>query len=130
MNLNNFIQTYSPAILSLLRIITGLIFIQHATAKLFAFPHLAEFDNLKLLSFFGMVGLFELIGGAFIVLGLFTRPIAFLLSGQMAVAYFMVHAPKSFFPMLNDGEPAIFFCFIFLYLAFAGAGSISIDEKI
>jgi putative oxidoreductase len=126
--LDNVFSAWSPRLLSVLRIATSLLFLQHATAKLFGFPHVAYFDNLKLASLVGVAGLIELVGGALVLVGLFTRPVAFILSGQMAVAYFMAHAPQGFFPLLNQGELAALYCFVFLYLAAAGGGAWSVDE--
>jgi putative oxidoreductase len=121
-------STWAPRILSVLRIMTGLLFIEHGTMKFFNFPPSEMFaGGVQLMSLTGLAGILELVGGALIVLGLFTRPVAFILSGEMAVAYFMAHAPGSFFPVLNGGESAILFCFIFLYLACAGAGPWSVD---
>jgi putative oxidoreductase len=113
--------------LSVLRIITGLMIIQHGMAKLIGFPVVATFANLKPLSVLGAAGFIELIGGALLILGLLTRPAAFILSGEMAVAYFMVHAPKGFYPLLNGGTLAIMYCFACLYLSTAGAGPWSVD---
>ena len=127
MPFENFLAPWSQPILSLLRIMTGLLFLAHGTAKFFAFPHVAMFDGLQPLSLVGVSGMLELGGGALIIVGLFTRPVAFILSGHMAVAYFLAHAPQNFFPILNGGENAILFSFIFLYLAAAGGGSLSLD---
>lgn len=118
---------WTPRLLSVLRIMTGLLFLQHATAKFFAFPHVPMFDGLSLLSLIGIAGLLELAGGILLVLGLLTRPAAFILSGEMAFAYFIAHAPRGVFPLVNGGEPAVLYCFIFLYLAAAGAGPWSVD---
>jgi putative oxidoreductase len=126
--LENFFSAWSPRLLSVLHIATSLLFLQHATAKLFGFPHVAYFDNLQLASLLGVAGLIELFGGVLVLVGLFTRPAAFILSGLMAVAYFMAHAPQGFFPMLNQGELAALYCFVFLYLAVAGGGAWSLDE--
>jgi putative oxidoreductase len=120
-------QAWAPRALSVLRIITGLMIIEHGMAKLIGFPAVASFDNLKPLSLLGAAGFIELIGGALLILGLLTRPAAFILSGEMAVAYFMVHAPKSFYPLINDGTLAIMYCFACLYLSTAGAGPWSVD---
>src|SRR5215470_11713243 len=120
-------QTWSPRLLSLLRIVTALLFLQHGTAKFFGFPHVAYFDNLELVSLLGAAGVLELVGGVLILIGLFTRPVAFILSGFMAVAYFMAHAPQGFYPLLNQGELAVLYCFIFLYLSVAGGGAWSAD---
>ena len=119
--------TWSPRLLGLLRIILGFLYIQHGTAKLFGVPHVAMFDGLQLFSLMGAAGVLELVGGALLLLGLFTRPVAFILSGQMAAAYFMAHAPAGFLPILNGGEMAVMYCFTFLYFAAAGAGAYSLD---
>ncbi|MFG1297327.1 DoxX family protein [Xanthobacter variabilis] len=125
---NDFFDTWRPRILSVLRIMAALMFLAHGTAKLFAFPLVPMFANLQILSRFGVAGIIELVGGVLLALGLFTRPVAFLLSGQMAVAYFMVHAPQNFFPILNGGELAALYSFVFLYLAVAGGGAWSLDK--
>ena len=101
--------------------------LQYGTAKLFGWPAVKMFENLPWLSLFGVAGMFELIGGALLVLGLFTRPVAFVLSGEMAAAYFIEHFPRGFFPLLNHGELAVGLCFTFLYLAVAGGGAWSLD---
>lgn len=119
--------------LSVLRIVAGLLFVMHGTMKLFGFPPLpggAVMPPFGLLSQLGLASILEIFGGPAIVLGLFTRPVAFVLAGEMAVAYFQVHFPQSFFPTANGGEPAALFCFIFLYFTFAGAGEWSIDAMI
>jgi putative oxidoreductase len=125
--MDRFHQTWSPRLLALLRIATALLFLQHATAKLFGFPHVDGFDNLQLASLLGVAGLIEFVGGLFVLTGLFTRVAAFILSGQMAVAYFLAHAPQGFFPLLNMGELAALYSFVFLYLAIAGGGAWSLD---
>jgi putative oxidoreductase len=113
-----------------LRIMTGLLFLQHGMTKLFKFPLTDYFkDGVPLFSMMGVAGLLELIGGILIIIGLFTRPVAFVLAGFMAVAYFMAHAPGNVFPILNGGELAIMFCFVFLWLAAAGAGPYSADAR-
>ena len=122
-----FYATWSPRLLGLLRIILGFLYIQHGTAKLFGVPHVAMFDGLQLFSLMGAAGVLELVGGALLLVGLFTRPVAFILSGQMAVAYFLMHAPAAFLPILNGGEMAVMYCFTFLYFAAAGAGAYSLD---
>ena len=122
-----FYATWSPRLLGLLRIILGFLFLQHGTAKLFGMPHVAMFDGLQLLSLMGAAGVIELVGGTLLLVGLFTRPVAFILSGQMAAAYFMAHAPNGFLPILNGGEMAVMYCFTFLYFAAAGAGAYSLD---
>jgi putative oxidoreductase len=127
-NANNIL---SPAqAQAVLRIVTGFLYLQHGSTKLLHVPHIAMFDQLQLLSLFGLAGVLELVGGTLLLLGLFTRPVAFILCGEMAVAYFMAHAPKGNFlvPMLNQGEPAVLFCFIFLFFAVAGAGAWSLDR--
>jgi putative oxidoreductase len=119
----------SPHALGVLRIVTALLFIEHGTMKLFGFPAAMEGGNVALFSFFGLAAILELVGGALLLVGLFTRPVAFLLAGEMAVAYWMAHAPQSVFPILNGGESAILFCFVFLYLVFAGPGAFSLDAR-
>lgn len=118
---------WEPRALGLLRIVTGFLYLQHGTAKLFGVPHIAMFDHVTLFSLLGFAGMLELIGGMLILVGLLTRPTAFILSGEMAVAYFIAHAPAAFLPILNQGELAVVYCFVFLYLAVAGAGAFSID---
>jgi putative oxidoreductase len=120
--------TWAPRLLSVLRIVTGLLFLDHGTQKLFGFPA-RVMDAPALFSLLGLQGILEVVGGLLIIVGLFTRPVAFILSGNMAVAYFMAHAPKNFFPALNGGDAAILYCFIFLYLAAAGGGVWSMDAK-
>lgn len=123
-------SSWSGPILSVLRIVTGLLFLAHGTAKLVQWPFVEMFkDGVPLISLFGIGGVLEIAGGGLIVLGLFTRPVAFVLSGMMAVAYFMFHAPASVHPIVNQGELAIIYCFVFLYLAATGAGPWSLDAK-
>jgi putative oxidoreductase len=121
------LTAWAPRALSVLRIIAGLMIIQHGMAKLLGFPVVAQFANLNPMSLIGAAGFIELIGGALLVIGFLTQPVAFILSGEMAFAYFMAHAPKSFFPLINGGTLAIMFCFTFLYLSTAGAGPWSVD---
>lgn len=121
------LSAWSPRILSILRIMAGLLFLQHGTAKYLSVPMMPNFANLQMMSPSGIAGVIELVAGALLVLGLFTRPAAFISSGTMAVAYFMAHAPRNFYPILNGGELAALFCFVFLYLIFAGGGSWSLD---
>lgn len=123
------LSIWAPRVLSILRIVIGMLFLAHGLVKLFGFPVGAQPGQVPLASLFGLAGLLELVGGAAIVLGLFTRPIAFILSGEMAVAYFMAHAPQGFFPVLNGGELAIIYSFAFLYFAAAGAGPWSLDAR-
>jgi putative oxidoreductase len=118
---------WAPRILSVLRIVLGLILLQYGLAKLFGWPAVDIFENLKWLSPFGIAGMFELVGGTLLILGLFTRPAAFILSGEMASAYFIEHFPHSFFPVQSDGDLAVALCFTFLYLSFAGGGPWSLD---
>jgi putative oxidoreductase len=118
---------WAPRALSVLRIVTGLMIIEHGMAKLLGWPVVAAFAQLKLISLLGLAGTLELVGGALLILGLFTQPVAFILSGEMAVAYFMVHAPRGFFPLVNGGSLAIIYCFACLYLSTAGGGPWSID---
>jgi putative oxidoreductase len=119
-------SVWAPRLLSILRIVAALIFMEHGTQKLLGFPF-SERAAPELLSLSGIAGLLELVGGALLALGLFTRPVAFILSGEMAVAYWMAHAPQSFFPVNNGGDAAILYCFVFLYLFAAGPGPWSLD---
>jgi putative oxidoreductase len=119
---------FEPYVLSMLRFVAGLLFLQTGMAKLFGFPAVAMFAQLHLASLLGVQGIIELVGGALVCIGLFTRPVAFILSGDMAVAYFMAHEPRSFFPAVNGGAAAILYCFIFLYLFVAGGGAWSLDR--
>jgi putative oxidoreductase len=118
---------YTPYALAVLRIVTALIFMEHGTQKLIGFPAPPEGGQPPLLSLFGIGGILELGGGLLVLVGLFTRPAAFLLAGEMAVAYWMVHAPQSFYPVLNRGDAAILYCFVFLLFVFTGPGAWSID---
>jgi putative oxidoreductase len=126
MNVDNLQTVWAPRMLSILRIVAALIFMEHGTQKLLGFPP-SDRPAPELLSLSGVAGVLELFGGALLVLGLFTRPVAFVLSGEMAFAYWIAHAPQSFFPVNNGGDAAILYCFVFLYLAFAGAGAFSVD---
>ena len=120
---------WEPRLLSIVRIVVGLLYLEHGLNKIFDFPptpNHAPYHVLTLVP--GLAGILESVGGLLITFGLFTRPVAFILSGEMAVAYFMVHAPRSFFPVLNGGEGAILYCIIFLYLALAGGGRWSVDR--
>lgn len=125
-----FFEVWSPRVLSVLRIVTGLLFMQYGSAKLFHIPHVAMFDNLHLMSLLGIQGVLELGGGLLLLIGLFSRPVAFVLSGDMAVAYFMAHWPRSWLPILNGGDLAVLFCFVFLHLWAAGPGPWSIDMRL
>lgn len=126
--MNSFLNTWSPRILSILRIITGFLFLWHGSQKLFAWPPPAK--PMTLDAFMAFAGVLEFGGGLLIILGLFTRPVAFILSGMMAVAYFMAHAPGGFLPFQNGGELAVLYCFVFFYLFFAGGGPWSVDSLI
>lgn len=127
MNIAIIPQSWTPALLSLLRVVTALLFLEKGTGKIFSFPALPQ-SPMPTAMLIG-TGIVELIGGALILVGFLTRPTAFVLSGYMAVAYFMIHARMGFFPVLNFGEMAIMFCFVFLYLAAAGAGPYSVDKS-
>lgn len=127
--MNATLNAWSPRALAALRIITGLLFLAHGLVKLFGFPEGAQPGQQELLSLLGIGAVLELVGGALIVLGLFTRPVAFVLSGEMAVAYFMFHAPSSVYPVINGGDAAILFSFIFLYLVTSGPGAWSLDGR-
>ena len=120
---------YTPRALAVLRIVTAFLFVQHGTAKFFGAPHVAMFDGMPIVSLLGLAGALEFGGGILMLIGLFSRPVAFVLSGFMAVAYFMAHAPQGFYPINNGGELAIMFSFVFLYFAAAGAGPWSIDAR-
>lgn len=124
-----FPGSWTPRAQGLLRIVAGYLFLSHGTAKLFHVPHAAMFDNLPVLSMVGAAGMIELVGGTLLLVGLFTRVAAFVMSGEMAFAYFIGHAPKGNFlvPQLNGGELAVVYCFLFLFFAAAGAGAFSVD---
>jgi putative oxidoreductase len=119
------LEWYRPYVLSILRIMAALLFLQHGMAKIFNFPPAGDMPAFPKPEWFA--GRIELVGSTLLALGLFTRPVAFILSGEMAFAYFMSHRPRSFFPLLNGGEAAVLFCFVFLYLVFAGGGPLSLD---
>lgn len=123
-----FLDAWSPRVLSLFRIVIAFLYMAHGTSKLFHYP--GSFGDVQLFSLTGLAGILEVFGGGLVLLGLFTRPAAFILSGEMAVAYFMVAAPKGFWPFLNHGEDIVFYCFAFFYLAFAGGGSWALDNFI
>jgi len=120
-------SVWAPRLQSLLRIVAAFLFLLHGTTKLFGFPAASSGGPVELLTQRGIGGILEAFGGALLFLGLFTRPVAFLLSGEMAVAYFQFHSPNGFWPTLNKGEPAVLFCFIWLYFSAAGAGPWSLD---
>ena len=123
------LENWQPHALAVLRIVTAYLFIVHGTAKLFGVPHVAMFDGLQLMSFTGVAGILEVFGSILLLIGLFVRPVAFVLCGFMAVAYFLAHASQGhpLVPMLNQGELAVLYCFVFLYFVFAGAGAWSVD---
>ena len=127
MNFDALAASWAPRLLSIMRIMTGLLLLQHGTAKLFKIPVIPTFANLSITSLPGIAGILELVGGVLIILGLFTRPTAFILSGMTAFAYFIAHGPRGFYPILNGGELAALYCFVFLYLAAAGPGPWSLD---
>lgn len=127
-----FYDSWRPRALAVLRIVTAYLFMAHGTAKLFGMPHVAMFDGLKLMSLPGLAGVLEVVGGALLLIGLLTRPVAFILCGFMAVAYFMAHASQGnvLLPLLNGGELAVLYCFVFLYFVFSGAGAWSVDAAL
>jgi putative oxidoreductase len=125
--MNETLAAWAPRALSVLRLIMGLMIIQHGMAKLLGFPVVASFANLSPFSLIGVAGIIELIGGALLIIGFQTRLVAFIISGEMAFAYFMAHAPKDFYPLINGGTLAIMFCFTCLFLSTAGPGPWSVD---
>jgi putative oxidoreductase len=125
--MNAAMATWTPPLLSVLRIVAAFLFIEHGTQKWLDFPA-PRSSPIVLWSLGGVAGLMELVGGLLLLVGLFTRPVAFLLSGLMAFAYFIAHAPRGFWPILNGGELAALYCFVFLYLAAAGGGPWSLDR--
>ena len=127
--MNDTLAAWTPRALSVLRIITGLLIIQHGMGKLLGFPAFPAYANVQLLSLSGAAGVIELIGGALLILGLWTQPVAFILSGEMAFAYFIGHFPKGFHPLINGGTLAALYCFTCLYLSTAGAGPWSVDAS-
>ena len=118
---------WAPRLQSLLRIVTALVILQFGLTKLFGFPYLEGLSNQPAFSLYWFAAIIETVGGTLMLLGLFTRYVAFIMSGEMAFAYFISHAPRGFFPILNSGDGAILYCFVFFYLAFAGAGPLSLD---
>ena len=131
MSQNNTLTQYQPHALGLLRIVTGYLFIMHGTTKLFQFPYIEMFANVPVTSMFGVAGIIELVGGLLMLLGLFTRPVAFILSGQMAAAYFIGHVADGghvLMPILNSGELAVQWCFTFLFFFVVGGGAFALDN--
>ena len=125
-------RNVEPYLLSILRIVTAFLFMQYGASKLFAFPAPMAPDGktVEVASLLGVAAMLELFGGGLLLIGLMTRPIAFLVSGEMAVAYFTAHAPNGFWPLVNQGLPAVLFCFLWLYFSAAGAGPLSVDAVI
>ena len=127
-SLSQTASAWAPRVLSILRIAAGLLLLQHGTTKLLSFPE-SPMNGISIATMPGFAGVLELVGGILIIIGLFTRPVAFILSGMTAVAYWTAHAPAGGYPMLNGGELAALYCFVFLYLACAGGGVWSVDAK-
>lgn len=130
MNRLDSLDRYTPYALAALRIATAIIFMLHGTQKLFGFPAEPSHGLPELFSLMWFGAVLELFGGLAILLGLFTRPVAFILSGEMAVAYWMFHAPRDLYPVLNNGDAAILYCFVFLLLVFTGPGAWSVDSRL
>ena len=124
---NRMLARYEPIVLSIFRIMVGLLLFQYGVAKMFKYPPVPMFAKVELMSLIGAAGAIELILGGLLIIGLFTRPVAFILCGEMAFAYFIGHFPRGFIPLLNGGNAAILFCFACLYLVFAGGGPWSVD---
>lgn len=122
-------SAWAPRALGILRIVVAFLFIQHGMVKLFGVPAMEGMGKVPLMSLFGVAGLLEFVGGALLLLGLGTRPVAFILSGEMAAAYFIGHASQGFLPIINHGELAVTWCFLFLYFFFAGPGAFSLDGR-
>jgi putative oxidoreductase len=125
---DSFVDRWAPYFLSIMRVIVAFLYAQHGAQKLFGFYASPQMPSPALFSFMGFGGMLEFFGGLLVLFGLFTRPVAFILSGQMAVAYFMVHAPHGFWPIANHGDLAAMWSFVFLYLVFAGGGPWSLDR--
>lgn len=123
----NFVDLWSDRAKSVLRIVAGFLFMSHGMQKLLGFPAPAA-HRFQLFTLSGFAGVLELFGGILLLIGLFTRPVAFILSGEMAFAYFIAHAPQNFWPLINRGELAVLYCFVFLYFAAAGGGAWSVDN--
>ena len=129
---NAFFEMWRPRALAVLRIVTAYLFMAHGTAKLFGMPYQKMFDGLQVMSLVGLAGILEVFGGLLILIGLFTRPAAFVLCGFMSVAYFMAHGSQGnvLLPLLNGGELAVLYCFVFLYFVFSGPGAWSVDAAL
>jgi len=127
---SSVVSWFAPYLLSVLRMIAAFLYIAHGTQKLFGFPATAPRPTFAVFTLLGVAGVLEAFGGGLMLLGLFTRPVAFILSGQMAYAYFTQHAPQSPWPLLNGGELSVLYCFIWLYFTAAGAGPLSVDALI
>jgi putative oxidoreductase len=125
MALNDTCAAWAPRVLSVLRIMAALLLLQHGLSKFFGFP--MAMNTPATFSLYWWAGAIEIVGGVLLLLGLFTRPVAFILAGEMAFAYFIGHAPKGFYPLTNGGEAAVLFCFVFFYISFAGPGPWSVD---
>jgi putative oxidoreductase len=125
---DEFFEAWSPRVLGILRIVTGLLFLEEGLAKLVHWPHVALFDKVQLLSLLGLAGVIDTVGGILMTVGLFVRPAAFILSGEMALAYFIIFQPRGLFPVQNGGGEVILLCFIFLYLSVAGGAAFSLDR--
>jgi putative oxidoreductase len=123
----DFWTSWTPSVLSLLRVMSALLILQHGCSKILGFPHNPNYDNLKAFSLIWFAGMLELVFGTLVGIGLFTRVAAFVLSGEMAFAYFIGHFPRGFLPIVNAGNLAALYCFVFFYIAFAGAGPWSVD---
>ena len=128
----NFLTRWQPQLLSVLRIVTTLVYMQHGTQKLFHFPPSPNGGGNApaMWSLIWFAGVIEVVGGTLLTVGVFTRFVAFIVSGEMAAAYFVAHVPQGFYPILNRGDEAVLFCFVFLYIAAAGAGPISLDAQL
>jgi putative oxidoreductase len=120
---------WAPYLQSILRVVAAFLFTAHGTLKFFGFPAAEVRGGVPLVSLLGLASMIEMVGGTLMFFGLFTRPVAFVLAGEMAAAYFLSHAPRGFWPLVNRGEPAVLFCFTWLYLAAAGAGPWSLDAR-
>ena len=125
----NSMNRYAPHALSVLRIVAALIFIAHGTQKILGFPAPPASGLPAMFTLYWGAGMIEIIGGLLVLVGFLTRPVAFILAGEMALAYWMGHAPRNFYPVLNGGDAAILYCFVFLYIFFAGPGAWSVDKR-